>query len=216
MNLFSKGRIVPECWNYHSCGISSVDGLTTILEVNQGHDDTRPDSLVVWLLLHLTHEFKQAFAQGDEIRLRQAHRSPHEGDLPALPGFLGDTRRGDVGSGGLKHDTEKISELKRGSLVAGWLNGRWSVHPFDLAPRKAAVLRNLNQPGLFELGQVVVEPVRCHAGPRCQFFGGLRSSPQTFEQANPHGVRQRPMHRSQSRVVMLRHILDYSPISEQK
>src|SRR5712692_2832030 len=113
MNLFSQGRNVAECWNYHSCGISSVDGLTTILEVNEGHDDTRPDSLVVWLLLHLTHEFKQAFAQGDEIRLRQAHRSPHEGDLPALPGFLGDTRRGDVGSGGLKHGTEKLSVLQR-------------------------------------------------------------------------------------------------------
>src|SRR6266849_726954 len=216
MNLFSKGRIVPECWNYHSCGISSVDGLTTILEVNEGHDDTRPDSPVVWLLLHLTHEFKQACAQGDEIRLRQAHRSPHEGDLPALPGFLGDTRRGDVGSGGLKHGTEKLSVLQGGRLVAGWLNGRRPIHPFNLASRKAAVLRNLNQPSLFELGQMVVQPVRCHAGPLCQFFGGLGSPPQTFEQANPHGVRQRSMDRSQPSVVMFRHILYYIPISEQK
>src|SRR6266852_1418012 len=216
MNLFSKGRNVAECWNSHSCGISSVAWLTTILEVNQGHDDTRPDSLVVWLLLHLTHEFKQAFAQGEEIRLRQAHRSPQECDPPALPGFLGETRRGDVSSGGLKHGTEKLSVLKRGRLVAGWLNGRRPVHPFNLASRKAAVLRNLNQPSLFELGQMVVEPVRWQAGPRCQFFGGLGSPPQTFEQANPHGVRQRPMHRSQPRVVMLRHILYYIPISEQK
>src|SRR5260370_839013 len=76
MHLFSKGRNVPECLNYHSCGISSVAWLTTILEVNEGHDDTRPDALAVWLLLHLTHECKQAFAEGDEIRLRQAHRSP--------------------------------------------------------------------------------------------------------------------------------------------
>src|SRR6266849_1297699 len=206
MNLFSKGRNVPECRNSYSCGISSVAWLTTILEVNQSHDDTRPDALVVWLLLHLTHEFKQACAQGDEIRLRQAHCSPQECDLPPLPGFLGHTRRGDIGSGGLKHDTEKLSELKRGCLVAGWLNGRWSVHPFHLASWKAAVLCNLNQPGLFELGQMIVEPGRCHADPLCQFPGGLRSPPQTFEQANPHGVRQRPMHQSQSRMLMLRHI----------
>src|SRR5713226_9372042 len=118
MNLFSQGRNVPECCNYHSCGISSVDGLTTILEVNQGHDDTRPDALVVWLLLHLTHEFKQAFAQGDKIRLRQAHRSPQECNLPALPGFLGDTRRGDVFLVDDTATTEKLSELKRGRLVA--------------------------------------------------------------------------------------------------
>src|SRR5258707_8028511 len=98
MNLCSKGRNVPACWNYHSCGISSVDGVTTILEVNHGHDDTRPDSLIVWLLLHLTHECNQAFAQGDAIRLRQAHLSPQQSDLPALPGFLADTRRGTVGS----------------------------------------------------------------------------------------------------------------------
>src|SRR5437667_5309440 len=110
MKLFLQGRNVPECWNSHSCGISSIAWLTAILEVNEGHDDTRPDSLVVWLLLRLTHEFKQAFAQGDEMRLRQAHHSPQEGDLPAFPGFPGHTRRGDVGSGGLKHDTEKISE----------------------------------------------------------------------------------------------------------
>src|SRR5215469_3067682 len=216
MNLFSKGRNVPECWNDHSYGISSVDGLTTILEVNQGHDDTRPDSLVVWLLLHLTHECKQACAQGDEIRLRQAHRSPQEGDLPALPGFLGETRRGDVGSGGLKHGTEELSVLKRGRLVARWLNGRRPVHPFNLASRKAAVLRNLNQPSLFELGQMLVQSVRWQAGPLCQFFGGLGSPPQTFEQANPHGVRQRPMHRSQPRAVLFRHILYYIPTSEQK
>src|SRR5258708_21255558 len=137
MNLFSQGRKVPECWNDHSCGISFVDGLTTILQVNEGHDDTRPDSFVVWLLLHLTHEFNQACAQGDEIRLRQAHRSPQERDLPALPGFLGHTRRGNVGPGGLKHGTEKISELKRGRLLPGWLNGRRPVHPFDLASRRA-------------------------------------------------------------------------------
>src|SRR5258708_15650623 len=159
MNLCSKGRNVPACWNCHSCGISSVAGLTTILEVNQGHDDTRPDSLIVWLLLHLTHEFKQAFAQGDEMRLRQAHRSPQEGDLPALPGFLGDTRRGNVGSGGLKHGTEKLSVLKRGRLVAGWLNGRRPVHPFNLASRNAAGLRDRNQPSLFEWGQADVQPV---------------------------------------------------------
>src|SRR5437879_3238258 len=156
MNLFSKGRNVAECWNYHSCGISSVAWLTTILEINEGHDDTRPDALVVWLLLHLTHEFKQAFAQGDEIRLRQAHRSPQERDLSSFPGFLGHTCCGNIGPCGLKHDTKKLSELKRGRLIAGWLNGRWSVHPFDLAPRKAAVLRDLNQLGLFELGKVVV------------------------------------------------------------
>src|SRR5713101_8428549 len=214
MNLFSKGRNVPACWNSHSCRISSVDGLTTILEVNQGHDDTRPDSPVVWLLLHLTHEFKQACAQGDEIRLRQAHRSPQECDLPALPGFLGDTRRGDVGSGGLKHGTEKLSVLKRGCLVVGWLNGRRPVHPFNLASRKAAVLGNLNQPSLFELGKMVVQPVRWQADPLCQFFGGLGSPPQTFEQANPHGVGQCSMYRSQPRAVMLRHILYYIPISE--
>src|SRR5260370_18626772 len=95
MNLFSQGRNVPECWNYHSCEISSIAGLTTILEVNEGHDDTRPDSLVVWLLLHLTHEFKQAFAQGDEIPLRYAHRSPQQRDLPALPRVLGVPRCGD-------------------------------------------------------------------------------------------------------------------------
>src|SRR5206468_2430572 len=118
--------------------------------------------------------------------------------------------------GGLKHGTEKLSELKRGRLVAGWLNGHRTVHPFNLASRKAAVLRNLNQPSLFELGQMVVQPVRWQTGPLCQFFGGLGSPPQTFEQANPHGVRQRPMHRSQPRVVMLRHILYYIPISEQK
>src|SRR6266702_3253316 len=188
MNLFSKGRNVPECWNDHSCGISSVDGLTTILEVNQGHDDTRPDSLVVWLLLHLTHEFKQAFAQGDEIRLRQAHRSPRERDLPSFPCFLAHTRCGNIGPCDLKHGTEKISELKRGSLVAGWLNGRWSVHSLDLASWKAAVLRNLNQPGLFELGQMVVESIRCHADPFSQFFGGLGSPPQAFEQPYPHRV----------------------------
>src|SRR6266702_1712617 len=216
MNLFSQGRNVPACWNDHSCGISSVAGLTTILEVNQGHDDTRPDPLVVWLLLHLTHECKQAFAQGDEIRLRQAHRCPQECDLPSFPGFLGHTRRSDVGPCGFKHGTEKISELKRGSLVAGWLNGRWPVHPFHLAPRKAAVLRNLNQPGLFELGQVVVEPVRWHAGPLCQFFGGLGLPPQAFEQANPQRIRQCSMYRSQSRMLILRHILKYIPISEQK
>src|SRR6266699_1991599 len=128
MNLFSKGRNVLECWNYHSCGISSVAWLTTILEVNEGHDDTRPDSLVVWLLLRLTHEFKQAFAQGDEMRLRQAHHSPQEGDLPAFPGFPGHTRRGDVFFCNDTAATEKISELQRGRLVAGWLNGRWSVH----------------------------------------------------------------------------------------
>src|SRR6266702_3623949 len=119
MNLFSKGRNVPECWNDHSCGISSVDGLTTILEVNEGHDDTRPDSLVVWLLLRLTHEFKQAFAQGDEIRLRHAHRSPQECDLPSVPCFLGYNCRGNICLCGDKPDTEKLSELKRGSLVAG-------------------------------------------------------------------------------------------------
>src|SRR6266568_942533 len=216
MNLFSKGRKVPEGWNSHSWGISSVAWLATILEVNEGHDDTRPDSLVVWLLLHLTHEFKQTFAQGDEIRLRQAHRSPQECDLPPLPGFLGHTRCGDVGSGGLKHGTEKLSVLKRGRLVVGWLNGRRPVHPFHLAARKAAVLRNLNQPGLFELGKMVVQPVRCYAGPRCQFFGRLGSPPQTFEQANPHGVRQCSMDRSQPRVVMFGHILYFIPISEQK
>ena len=125
---------MPLCWNSHSCGISSVDGLPTILEVNESHDDPRPDSLVVWLLLHLAHKFKQAFAQGDEIRLRQAHRSPCEHDLSSFPGLLGDTRRGNIGPCGLKHDTKKLSELKRGRLVAGWLNGHWSVHPFDLAP----------------------------------------------------------------------------------
>src|SRR5713101_7955093 len=118
-------------------------------------------------------------------------------NLPALPAFLGDTRRGDVGSGGLKHGTEKLSVLKRGRLVAGWLNGRRSVHPFDLASREAAVLGNLNQPGLLELGKMVVEPVRCYADPFCQFFGGLGPPPQTIEQANPHGVRQRSMDRSQ-------------------
>src|SRR5690348_7358998 len=99
MNLFSQGRNVPACWNDYSCGISSVDGLTTILEVNEGHDDTRPDSLVVWLLVRLAHEFEDAVAQGDEIRLRQAHGCPCERDLPSLPGFLGHTRRGNVGSG---------------------------------------------------------------------------------------------------------------------
>src|SRR5258708_21574351 len=109
MNLCSEGRDVTECWNDHSCGISSADGLTTILEVNEGHDDTRPDPLVVWLLLHLTHECKQACAQGDEIRLRQAHRSPQEGDLPALPGFLCETRPSDAGSGGLNHRTSTPS-----------------------------------------------------------------------------------------------------------
>src|SRR5215467_11148225 len=109
MTLFSKGRNVPESWNYHSCGISSVDGLTTILEVNEGHDDTRPDSLVVCLVLRLAHQFGQACAQGHESRLRQAHRGSQECDLPALPGFLGDTRRGDVGPGGLKHGPEKLS-----------------------------------------------------------------------------------------------------------
>src|SRR5260370_4941564 len=129
MNLFSQGRNVPSCWNYHSCGISSVAWLTTILEVNEGYDDTRPDALVVWLLLHLTHEFKQAFAQGDEIRLRQAHRSPQEGDLSALPGFLGHTRRGDVGSRGLQHCPDKLSRLKRGRLVAGWLNRTRPIQP---------------------------------------------------------------------------------------
>ena len=102
---------------------------------------------------------------------RPAQESPHERDLSSFPCFLGHTCRGNIGPCGLKHDTKKFSELKRGSLVAGWLNGRWSVHPFDLPPRKAAVLPNLYQPGLFELGKVVVEPVRCHAGPRCQFFG---------------------------------------------
>src|SRR5260370_33985588 len=105
MNLFSQGRNVPSCWNSHSCGISSVAGLTTVLEVNQGPDDTRPDSLVVWLLLHLTHEFKQAFAQGEQIRLRQAYRSPQECDLPPLPGFLDVARLVDVSSGGRKHGT---------------------------------------------------------------------------------------------------------------
>src|SRR5260221_2678824 len=192
MILCSKGRDVPECWSDHSCGISSADGLSTILEVNEGHDDTRPDPLVVWLLLHLTHEFKQACAQGEEIRLRQAHRSPQECNLPALPGFLGDTRRGDVGSGGLKHGTEKLSVLKRGRLVVGWLNGRRPVHPFNLASRKAAVLRNLNQPSLFEFGPMVVQPVRWQAGPRCQFFGGLGSPPQTFEQRGTQGERASP------------------------
>ena len=171
---FLKGEECASVLNYQFMRDLLVAWLTTILEVNEGHDDTRPDSLVVWLLLHLTHEFKQAFAQGNEIRLRQAHSCPQEHDLPALPGFLGDTRRGNIGPCGLKHGTEKLSVLKRGRLVAGWLR-RLSVHPFDFAPRKAAVLRNLNQPGLFELGQVVVQPVRCHAGPFCQFFGGLGS-----------------------------------------
>src|SRR5260370_6833283 len=124
MSPVSKGRNGRECWNDHSWGISSVDGLTTILEVNQGHDDTRPDALVVWLLLHLTHKFKQAFAQGDELRLRQAHRGPQECDLPALPGFLGHTRRGDVGSGGLKHGPEKLNRLHRGRLAPGRPTGR--------------------------------------------------------------------------------------------
>ena len=113
---------------------------------------------------------------------------PLERDLSSFPCFLRQTCCGNIGSGGLKHDPKKLSELKRGRLVAGWLHGRWSVHPFDLAPRKAAVLGNLNQPGLFELGQVVVKPVRCHADPLCQFFGGLGSSPQAFEQANSHGI----------------------------
>src|SRR5260370_39408763 len=141
MNLFSQGRNGPECWNFHSCGISSIDGLTTILEVNEGHDDTRPDPFVAWLLLHLAHKFKQAFAQGDEIRLRQAHRSPQEGDLPALPGLFGHTRRGDVGSGGLQHGPEKLSVLKRGRLVAGWLTRRRPLHPSNLASPNAPVLR---------------------------------------------------------------------------
>jgi len=43
------------------------------LEFNEGHDNARPDPLVVWLLLGLAHEFEDVFAQGDEIRLRQAH-----------------------------------------------------------------------------------------------------------------------------------------------
>src|SRR5260370_7357086 len=96
MNLFSKGRNVPSCWNSHSCGISSVAWLTTILEVNQGHDDTRQDSLVVWLLLHLTHEFKHAFAQGEEVRLRQAHPRPQDCRLPSLPHSLATPPRGHV------------------------------------------------------------------------------------------------------------------------
>src|SRR5712691_3274092 len=138
MILFSKGRIAPECWNYHSCGISSASRLTAILQIDQGHDDARPDALVVRLLLRLAHGGEQAFAQGDEICFRQADRGPYERDLPALPGFPGHTCRGNIGPCGLKHGPEKIGELKRGRLVARWLNGCWSVHPFDLAPRKGA------------------------------------------------------------------------------
>src|SRR3989442_590369 len=154
-----------------SCGISFAGRLTAILQIDQGHDDACPDPFVVWLVLRLAHEGEQVFSQGNKLHLRQADRGPLERDLSSLPCFLGHTCRGNIGPCGLKHGTEKISELKRGSLVAGWLNVRWLVHPLDLAPRKAAVLRNLNQPGLFELGKVVVEPVRCHAGPLCQFFG---------------------------------------------
>src|SRR5262249_1885590 len=104
-----------------SSWISCAGRLTSVLQIDQGYHDACPDSLVVWLPLHLTHKCKQACAQGDEICLRQTHRSPQECDLPALPGLLGDTRRGDVGSGGLQHGPEKLSVLKRGRLVAGWL-----------------------------------------------------------------------------------------------
>jgi hypothetical protein len=64
------------------------------------------------------------------------------------------------------------------------------------------------------LRKVVVDAVRCHTSPRCQLFGGLGSPPQTFEQANPHGVCQCSVDRSQSRMLILRHILYYIPISE--
>jgi hypothetical protein len=190
--------------------------LAAILQINQGHDDTRPDSFVVWPVLRLAHEFEEVFSQRDQIRLRQAHRCPCEMDLSSLPCFPGDTRCGNIGPCGLKHGSEKISNLKRGSLVAGWLNGRRSVHPLDLASGKAAVLGNLNQPGLFELSQVVVESVRRQASPFSQFFDRLGSPPQAFEQANPQGVRQRAMHRSQARMLMLCHILKYISTSEEK
>src|SRR5260370_15424762 len=212
--LLQLTRCMPK--HPRSCWLSFAGRLTATLQIDQGHDDACPDPFVVWLVVRQAHEGEQVFSQGHKLRLRQADRGPLERDLSSFPCFLGHTCRGNIGPCGLKHDTEKISELKRGSLVAGWLNVRWSVHPFDLAPRKAAVLRNLNQPGLFEFGQVVVDPVRCHTGPLCQFFGGLGSPPQTFEQANPHGVRQCSMYRSQPRVLMLRHILYYIPISEQK
>src|SRR3989442_14082207 len=117
-----------------SCGISFAGRLTAILQIDQGHDDACPDPFVVWLVLRLAHEGEQVFSQGNKLRLRQADRGPLEHDLSSFPCFLGHTCRGNIGPCGLKHGTEKISELKRGSLVAGWLNVRWSVYPLDLAP----------------------------------------------------------------------------------
>ncbi len=193
-----------------------MSGLTAILQIDEGHDHARPDPFVARPVLRQAHKGEQVLSQGHKLFLRQADRGPLKRDLTSFPCLLGQTCRGNIGPCGLKHGTEKLSELKRARLVPGRLNGRWSVNPFDLPSRKATVLSNLNQPGLFKLGKVVVDAVRCHTSPLCQLFGGLGSPPQTFEQANPHGVRKCSVDRSQSRMLMLRHILYYIPISEEK
>ncbi len=102
-------------------------------------------------------------AQLGQRLIGEPERAAVQVDLAAAARLLSHVGRGDVHRGGLQHCPEERGCFFGGG-VAGRLALRGRVDPLDLAPGQPPVVGNLDEPGLLQLAEVVVEAVGGQAG----------------------------------------------------
>jgi hypothetical protein len=129
------------------------------LQVGYDENEPRPRPVGVGFgipggdLAEVTAEFGQGL-------VGEPQRGPGHVHVPATASLLGLKRRGDIYGGGFQHGPEECSGLLRAGVVAGRLGFRRSVDSLDLASGQSPVLGDIDESGLLELAEVVVEPVR--------------------------------------------------------
>ena len=134
-----------------------------VLQVDKRQDHTGPGSAGGGIgaaggeLLDMAAQFGQRL-------IGKPERTSEQVDLATAAGPLGLKGRRDIHRGGLQRRSEERRGLLRVGVVAGRLGLRRRVNPLDLAAGKRPVLGNLDQPGLLQLAEVVVEAVSGQPG----------------------------------------------------
>ena len=164
-----------------------------VLSVDSDPQERGPHTVLVGVVPGRNEQSLNLRFQLVEVLSVEVDPNPSEPELAFLAGLLGRRSGVDVGSGSLQRCVEEQRCLRRRRVVVGWLHGSWGVDALDLAAGEPPVLGYFDQLALFELSEVVVEPVGRRADARRQLLGRARLEDEQFVEADTQWVRECPV-----------------------